>query len=595
LTNETEDRRLAQKGDLIGNVFVEFPQQEIAPSEGKNETRPVEISSGQEWGASTKEILQILYQKMFHKLPSEEINHFIIEIQNDAGRAKVVDRLLSESSEAKALLASAYMNNLGKLLREDTTWNALVSGVSGANLDDIGLDVFIESGSTLLYVSYELYQALSNKERKGIIFGKQENSRDKEPRYEKKRFKRLSVRTNNNLTAWLFLSIPDKEGEKKSDLAPVCGPDEEPITPFLISGYLEGKYHGVFPFQEAQPPDQKDTNSKERLTREEQSGYSLCRIELSRRNLLLLATSRLSLHYGPTVGSRQNAMFKNATYNSCVPSLGDPPAHVLHLFITARKLIAHHPFNRWQLKRNGVDLPLKRVLTSASSANPLRITAITEWLNRPENSGDEGNAWTNRQKERFYSIVEEIENVTSNRCFPAFDVPLHPDEHKKDLTFIQSPFSSDLCTRQNTQPLMDGTSAISIGEGRFRVCSTWMEIFSKAHLSLDVFVSFKANYKKECQLKNESSKPPWIVRPLTTWIESTDQSLVFCENEMDCSCQECWIRREVQHANDRQGPQGVTFSFSVLDDLVTNNGPDTRSFRLGRICIRPTIHPERAR
>jgi hypothetical protein len=432
-------------------------------------------------------------------------------------------------------------------------------GVKGG---DLAVDLFIESGSTLLYISYELNKILLMKnediEVKNLFSA------------QGKGIGRLSVKTNNNLTAWLYLHLHAESGQFPEEQA--RGPDKEPITPFLISGYLEGKYHGVFPFYPVsnRPIERRYAESMDRLTREEEVGYAQCRADLSRLNFLLLATSRLSLLHGPTVGSRQNAIFKNATYNSCVPNLGERPAHVIHLFITARKLLAHNKYNVKLLENDG------------------------------QKEGEE-RRWTGDIKERFYSMDHELKRLRVERCFPAFNIPSNMDEQE---TVVRSPFHRSLCGMHNTQPLLDGTSAVNIGERRFRVCSTWDELFSKAGLSVEVFVSFKV-VANECPLGRRNSPRntcngtadsgnEWVnLTQELSYEKMNDNKKEYCEQEEACSCQECWIIREVQFANSELNERGIEYQFCVLNDQSSsaakrNGFPDSQvNYRLGRITIKP--------
>jgi hypothetical protein len=142
--------------------------------------------------------------------------------------------------------------------------------------------------------------------------------------------------------------------------------------------------------------------------------YAQCRLALQSSSVMLLAASRFSLLHGPIVGSRENAIFKNATYNACVRSL-DSANHsghngVLHLFITPQKLVAHSD---------------KNIATASSH-------------------------------EEFHTFDEELKKIQQGECFPAFDIasPRH-----------ESPFTRDLCGGANPHEVRDEVESQLLSDG----------------------------------------------------------------------------------------------------------------------------------
>lgn len=300
----------------------------------------------------------------------------------------VVYRMLFENPDGKAALAQLYANAVNASSKgSKRTFTAWAADFKKSKSDD-ALDVFIESGSTLLYVSHALRKVFKN------IAGR-----------------RLLVRTNNHLTAWLYLN------KKKY---------HDCLVPFLFSGALEEKYHGIFPFYIGGEPRKKE---------EEQTAYAQCRFDMAQCNVLLLAASRLSLCYGPLVGSLENALFKHASYSACVPRREHPSETEIHLLITADKLIAHQP-----------DFP-----------------------------------------PGCHSISEELAKVRTGDCFPVFDLRLQTEDEQETT---KSPFSSKLVP-DTTQPLKDGTRAVQFGDARFRVCDTWEELLTEGQLKVCVFISHR--------------------------------------------------------------------------------------------------------
>jgi hypothetical protein len=310
-----------------------------------------------------------------------------VDIARSLPEDNVIRRLVYDNPAEKAALADLYLKYLvnGPDPQDLWTFSPRVSGSQS---------IFFESGSTLVYVADALkeYWTKANQEPTSTPF---------------------AASTNNNLVALLNIRGTDRRAAGNVGRA-----SRWPPVPWLFPGYLEPKYHGLFPFH----VDHDDARLKE-----EQLGYSDCRLHLSQCKLLLLAASRLSLIHGPLVGSRENAIFKNACYNSCVPSVGNPSEHEIHLFITADKLILHY-------------------------ASPCEAFPNT--------------------------LAEEKRKLTDARCFPVFSIEDHEAPTK-------------LLCRDDNQPLPDGTRAVRLGSARFRVCDSWLNLFAKANLRVKVFVVYK--------------------------------------------------------------------------------------------------------
>lgn len=292
--------------------------------------------------------------------------------------------------------------------------------------------VFLESGSTLLYVANELrkqdawtrsrslYEAGANHPDGNALF---------------------VTCTNNNLAAHLFLSgDPDKSHR---------------IVPYLFPGFLEPKYEGLFGFYPnvGQPNVQIGPLAALKLA-EERVGYAQSRLLLANCHLLLLAASRVSLIHGPIVGSRENAMFKNACYNACVRSCeaqdsSDPtdPRQEIQLFVTVDKLVAH--------------------------------TRLGDELHRELASSDPHGV-------KIPTVEDELDRIKAQKCFPVFDIRGNKN--------VRSPFGV-LADKSRPVPLRDGTRAPWLGDGYFRVCDTWPQLFEKADLRVQVFVSYQERFR----------------------------------------------------------------------------------------------------
>ena len=300
----------------------------------------------------------------------------------------VIRRLVNDIPAGKAALAELYLKYATDGSGEFQKLWTSSSTVSRPR------QVFFESGSTLVYVADALKQQWSS------------SSPLPEPGL-------FLASTNNNLVALLYL-------RERSSAAPNhLGLPRWPPFTRLFPGYLEPKYHGIFPFY---------GNESELRRREEQLAYADCRWHLSQSQLLLLAASRLSLIHGPLVGSRENSIFKNACYNSCVPPMGMRSEHEVHLFITADKLILHG--------------------TPPSDAFPNTLDG-------------------------------EMEKLNASRCFPVFSIPKDHDAPTKWLC------------KEDVQPLPDGTRVVRLGSMRFRVCDSWLNLFSKAGVKIKVFLVYE--------------------------------------------------------------------------------------------------------
>lgn len=336
---------------------------------------------------AAKQILQEIVQDIGFRLTPKQLQQQLQSIGTSSEHHNVVWRMLNENPNEKEELASKYVNNrrLDKLCPNGN-----------------GTRVFVESGSTVLYVANALFDRKAKTNELAV------------------------VKTNNNLAARLVLA----RGH----------------SPYLFAGYLENKYHGIFPFASSDEilpasPTRSNVYSAERTE------YAQCRLALQSCSVKLLAASRFSLLHGPIVGSRENAIFKNATYNACVRSLdaaNNPDTNrFINLFITPQKLVAHSEEN---LGKQTSDV-----------------------------SG-------------YHTFTEELDNIQKGECFPAFDV---------DFPRHESPFTRDLCCGANSnevrdevesQLLRDGTLAVSMGEGSFRVCRVWSDLFEKAGLIVDVYL-----------------------------------------------------------------------------------------------------------
>jgi hypothetical protein len=376
------------------------------------------------------EILEVIVSSF---KPSREPTTLSLNIDSETlmGKPLVVSRLFTENPWEKAALAEIYEkliichnqspNNSNNQSPNNSQW----AGIWNNKSPNQPPNIFIESGSTCVYVS-ELLRRLVARELKNLHL--------------------FPLRTNNHLTAWLFLN-------RQLYLDPPLEDDVPALVPYLFAGYLESKYHGIFPFYRNKSKDN---------TQDERNGYAQLRLSLARADLLLLAASRLSLTFGPLVGSRENAIFKNACYNACVSPIGGSSSKEIHLFITVHKLVAHNPENQNNVSR-------------------FKATA-------PNNHGQKDYAG-------FHTWKEEYKKILEKRCFSVFDLPYEEDnssacQYSDERTQRPSPFSNDLIP-ENFQRLRDGTSAVEMGDGRFRICNYWQELFTKAHLTVKVFVSFK--------------------------------------------------------------------------------------------------------
>jgi hypothetical protein len=311
--------------------------------------------------------------------------HLDEEVLQD-GKPTVVARMFKNAA-GKAALAELYTQAISQPAQgPEPLFRAWASDFLQSDNDE--LSIFIESGSTLLFVSDALRRVFQ----------------ERSPR-------RLLVRTNNHLTAWLLLN------KKHQD----C------LVPFLFSGALEEKYHGLFPFFIGGKPGE---------VADERAAYAQSRFDMARCDVLLLAASRLSLCHGPLVGSLENALFKHASYSACVPRLDHESHSEIHLLITADKLVAH------------------------------------------EETYPSG----------FNSITDELKKVDTEECHPVFDLRLQGSGQRPTIT--KSPFSDKLCPA-TAQPLRDGTRAVQFGDARFRICDTWEQLLSQGRLKVRVFISHR--------------------------------------------------------------------------------------------------------
>jgi hypothetical protein len=343
------------------------------------------------------EILKTIVEDVGISLRDDEIETKIQELQEsteDSGRANVVWRMLNENPDEKQQLATAYAGQ--KPLRAQC-----------GPLEE-NPAVFVESGSTVLYVVNTLIRPESRSNNNLPV-----------------------LKTNNNLAARLVLA---RTGH----------------SPYLFAGYLEGKYHGTFPFASKEAVT-TDSSSKSREYSTDRTEYARCRLALQSCSVMLLAASRFSLLHGPIVGSRENAVFKNATYNACVPSLasGTPSRdnRIVNLFLTPQKLVAHNNANIENNKKG-------------------------------EHPG-------------FHTFDDELRRIRARKCFPAFDIvddgwPTYESPFTRDLCLGANPM--EVCDEVESQMLRDGTLAVSMGEGSFRICRIWSDLFDKAHLTVNVFV-----------------------------------------------------------------------------------------------------------
>jgi hypothetical protein len=411
-----------------------------------------------------QEILEVIVSSF---LPSHE---FSVDADTLRGNPLVVARLLTENPWEKATLAEIYARDvIGGASKKDRTshWANIWKTVPRPQLTQP--TIFIESGSTCLCVSELLRRFYA------------EHHNDLHP---------FRLGTNNHLTAWLFqnrhrhLNVPENSHFPE-------------LVPYLFAGRLESKYHGIFPFYRKR---------KGEYTQEERDGYAQLRLSLASSDLLLLAASRLSLIYGPFVGSRENAIFKNACYNACVPPIGVTPQKELHLFITVQKLVAH-----------------------------VEPQLAPDDQNGDASAGDEFHTWK-----------EELHKLHIQECFPAFDLPGEGVGHSRQQhSLIRSPFSLDLVP-ESSQRLRDGTSAVEIGEGRIRICHTWQELFTKAFLTVKVFVAFNGDFG--------NSNPNYH-----------------------------WIRTEVEHARSYFADKQVRIDLSEVGRLKPPDNPNYFSLALIQI------------
>lgn len=334
---------------------------------------------------------------------------------NLKGKPLVVARLLTENSWEKAALAELYERHV--IRASQTPSNVAWSSVwHGGGSERIG--VFIESGSTCACVSEVLRRLAAS---------------------QGDRLRDFALNTNNHLTAWIFLN-------QGSHVKPALNESPSGLIPYLFAGRLECKYHGIFPFYHAR---------SDYHVAEERDGYAQLRLALVRSNLMLLTASRLSLRYGPVVGSRENAIFKNACYNACVPQIGQKSGKEIHLFVTIQKLVAH------------------------SQPNQESVLSDRKQVETPGTFAD------------FHTWKEELDKINDGKCYPAFSM-LVGDEAgaPQGSRLVPSPFATDLVP-ENGQRLRDGTHAVEMGQGRFRVCNSWQDLFTKAGLTVKVFVAFQ--------------------------------------------------------------------------------------------------------
>jgi hypothetical protein len=235
-------------------------------------------------------------------------------VTNLRGEPLVVARLLMENPWEKAALAEIYLREIvGRSKSENACWRGIWKSMSLS-----APSVFVESGSTCVYLC-ELLRRFIQKNRKEL--------------------QSFPLGTNNHLTAWLF---QEYHGHKDAN----GSTDAMALVPYLYAGQLESKYHGVFPFQRKMSDDH---------VQEERDGYAQLRLSLAKADVLLLAASRLSLKYGPLVGSRENAIFKHACYSACIPPIAATPNKEIHLFITIQKLVAHENEDGGETNRDVFD------------------------------------------------------------------------------------------------------------------------------------------------------------------------------------------------------------------------------------------------
>jgi hypothetical protein len=372
-----------------------------------------------------KEILEVIVSSF---QPSQELTfpQFNVDAKTLKGRPIVVSRLLMENPWEKAALAELYEQHVihASQANRDSYWARIWQPATRAT-ETRPPTIFIESGSTCAYIS-ELLRRFAAEQR-GKLF-------------------RFPIETNNHLTAWLFLN-------RHLYLTTPLDDDVSDLVPYLFAGRLESKYHGIFPFYRYK---------SDYYTHDERNGYAHLRLSLARSDLLLLAASRLSLKYGPLVGSRENAIFKNACYNACVSPIDSKPGKQIHLFITVQKLVAHNDDNQTKVSQSRGTTP---------SDHELRDFAD------------------------FHTWGEEFNKILNGFCFPVFDLPLDEDgssgiASSGEYPPLLSPFSTDLIP-DHLQRLRDGTSVVEMGEGRFRICHTWQELFTKAGLTVKIFVAFE--------------------------------------------------------------------------------------------------------
>jgi hypothetical protein len=411
--------------------------------------------------------------------PARDRQRVSIDVDQASLRGKplVVSRLLTENPWEKAALAELYERYV---IRESrgagtTRWASIWRAGHAPRIGQ-STAIFIESGSTCACVAeiVRRFAANHNSELRPFQLG-----------------------TNNHLAAWLFLNRELTVAGQKTELP-------QDLVPYLFAGQLESKYHGIFPFHR--------TRHDDKVT-EERSGYAQLRLTLARSNLLLLAASRLSLKYGPLVGSRENAIFKNACYNACVPPIGRECQTEIHLFLTVQKLVAHARDNE-------------------------------ALLSQPASDGGGANTFAD-----FHTWVEELGKIGRGKCFPAFDLHLADDQDRPgNWAIIHSPFSKEIAP-DTPQRLRDGTSAVEMGDGRFRICHGWPDLFSKAGLSVRVFVSLPGN---------------------------TDPSSPYVQ----------WVEREVDHAKAALKGSGVTFDLTMCGTLVPTGATEEYSMASIEICPR---------
>lgn len=385
----------------------------MAPTPSKSKKKRASVPKRAKAVKDTPPLATAIINRVVSRLQPKGAPTFAVNAADFKDEKNVVSRLLTENPWEKAALAEIYVHDvIGKKRPGHKCWLSTWKSEDGTTTQEVekaSPSVFIESGSTCIYISEVLRTFVDDNKLK---FGK------------------FDLGTNNDITAWLFLN----------DVASQSGDQDAGLVPYLFAGRLEVKYHGTFPFYR---------KMEEHNRGEEREGYAHLRLSLAKSDLLLLATSRLSLRYGPLVGSRENALFKNACYNAFVPPIDGKHEKEIHLFITIHKLVTH----------------------PAPDADK-HVPAT-----------DDG---------AYTTWSDESQKIHDNKCFAAFDIPADESPAKplqKPDPRRQSPFSQDLLP-DTSQLLRDGTLAAEMGDGRIRICQTWEELFTKAKLTVKVFVAF---------------------------------------------------------------------------------------------------------